>query len=323
MFDYLLKLYGLKNCEKKLITRLISTIVILSLFYSIIQIVVIIQFEDKLNVTFLKVTLCLAAVSSLASYIYSLYKSNELSILSDSLKNLENDTFLDKSNNYSAIFALIVILSATLSSFIFRENYPHMREVYEESIIKNEFKEFIEYNSTMSLILNNVFNYGWKIMLQLIYYNINKQYLSILISFNDQLSKRKGVPTINVIDFTHRTIDTLIRFNRNMKKNLYFIKSFIRLDIVIFFLCQSATCVNSLSNIDLSFWVFFLIFVSVIYSYYSYYQLISCKIEYNESTIKECINNWGQLITDEMARIHWMALQRSLNQHLNINETYF
>jgi hypothetical protein len=323
MFDYLLKLYGLKNCEKKLITRLISTIVILSLFYSIIQIVVIIQFEDKLNVTFLKVTLCLAAVSSLASYIYSLYKSNELSILSDSLKNLENDTFLDKSNNYSAIFALIVILSATLSSFIFRENYPHMREVYEESIIKNEFKEFIEYNSTMSLILNNVFNYGWKIMLQLIYYNINKQYLSILISFNDQLSKRKGVPTINVIDFTHRTIDTLIRFNRNMKKNLYFIKSFIRLDIVIFFLCQSATCVNSLSNIDLSFWVFFLIFVSVIYSYYSYYQLISCKIEYNESKIKECINNWGQLITDEMARIHWMALQRSLNQHLNINETYF
>jgi hypothetical protein len=129
-----------------------------------------------------------------------------------------------------------------------------MREVYEESIIiKNEFKEFIEYNSTMSLILNNVFNYGCKIMLQLIYYNINKQYLSILISYNEQLSRRKGFPTINVIDFTHRTIDKLIRFNSNMKKNLYFIKRFIRLDIVILFLCQSATCVNSLSNIEVSF----------------------------------------------------------------------
>jgi hypothetical protein len=323
MFDYLLKLYGLKKCEKKLISRLISTIAILSLFYSIIQIIVIIQFEDKLNVIILKVMLCLAAVSSLVSYIYALYKSNELSILSDSLENLENDIFLDKNDNYSAIFALIVVLSATLSSFIFRENYPHMREVYEESIVKNDFKEFIEYNSTMSLILNNIFNYGWKIMLQLIYYNINKQYLSILISFNEQLSRRKGVPTINVIDFTHRTIDKLIRFNRNMKKNLYFIKRFIRLDIVIFFLCQSATCVNSLSNIDLSFWIFFLIFVSIIFSYYSYYQLISFKIEYNENTIKEYINSWDQLITDEVVRIHWIALHRSVNQYLNINETYF
>jgi hypothetical protein len=100
MCDYLLKLCGAQIMWEKINKSSHFDNSYTIAFYSIIQIVVI-RFEDKLNIIFLKVwLLCLTAVSSLVSYIYALYKSNELSILSDSLKNLENDIFLDKNNNY-------------------------------------------------------------------------------------------------------------------------------------------------------------------------------------------------------------------------------
>ncbi len=60
-----------------------------------------------------------------------------------------------------------------------------------------EYEENLSTPSIISLIIFYIYIYGWKLFMQFIYFDINSQYVSILIAFNCELKRKIGFPNNN------------------------------------------------------------------------------------------------------------------------------
>ncbi len=324
MFDYLLLFYGFKQKDEQFMSRIFLLITLSSICYSVAQVLLIIQLNDKILITLIKVMICLAAISSLVSYIYIIIKSSRLLYLLNVLKSLKTDNNnKNKSITYSTIFAIFVILSATIISFSLRDNYPNIKELFEEPIKQLRHKNILQLTSDLSIIINYVFNFGWKITLQLIYYNIKREYLSILMSFNEQLVRRNCDPCVHVVDSTHRTVIKFFEIESYIHKNINFINYFIRIDITVIFLCHLLLCIHSVSDCDLRYFSTLFVYILIIYFYYTSSQLIELKVKYEKNSIKQNILKWEQNVNNsEMVYIQWNTLKRTVHQLIDFSETY-
>ncbi len=315
MLDNLLLIYGLKDFDKRFLNRIFSKLTLISNGFTIIKVILLIRIEDNIIDTLIKLMLLLTAISSLMSYIYITIKSKQLLELKFQLKRYKtsstSDSFLKL---YSTSFAIIVMICTIVLTFLFQNNYPNMKKIFVEPIEHFKYKEFFQINSDFGLVLNCIFNYGWKIILQLIHYNINTQYLSILMIFNNKLNKYLNIPTVKVIDSTHKTIDEFLYIKYCINDNMDLIKYFIKLDITIFFIFYILLFIDSLSQLN----IYALCLIVMFYSYYRFMQSISYEVLNNEKSIQL---NWGGVIFDFKTQIHLNALKESTSdQSLNFPE---
>jgi hypothetical protein len=170
------------------------------------------------------------------SYTFITLRSQQLSELRIHLKSYKiSSTPNSFSTFFSTSFAIIVMISTIVLTFLFRNNYHHMKKLFEEPIEHFKYKKFLQINTNFGVLFNCIFNYGWKIILELIHYNINTQYLSILKMFNNRLERNFNIPTVNVIDSTHRTINDCLHIKKSIDDNMGLIKYLIKSDIIIFF----------------------------------------------------------------------------------------
>jgi hypothetical protein len=318
MLDNLLLIYGLKNFDKRLLNRIFSKLTLISICFTIIKVILIIRIEDNINISLVKLMLLLTAISSIMSYTFITLRSQQLSELRIHLKSYKiSSTPNSFSTFFSTSFAIIVMISTIVLTFLFRNNYHHMKKLFEEPIEHLKYKKFLQLNTDFGLVLNCIFNYGWKIILQLFHYNINRQYLSILIMFNNQLNRRLNTPTINVIDSTHRTINEILHIKKNINKNMGFINFFIKLDITIFFIFYPLLFIDSLSQLNNYALLTLFCLILMFYSYYCFLQSISIEVKRKEKLIQIHVHKWGHNITNDMTKIHWNALKRTSDHFIN------
>jgi len=314
MLDNLLLMYGLKKFDKRLTNKLFSNLTLMSLCFFIAQVILIIRPKENISLTSIKAMLCFTTISSFISYIYITKKSSILLNLRIKLENYQNNLSKFESNystTNSTILAIIVVISVTVLTFLFRNNYHHMKKVFEEPIEHLKYKKFLQINTDLSLIFNCTFNYGWKVIMRLIHYNIYKQYLSILKLFNKQLERRIGIPTENVIHSTHRVLIDFIHIKDTIDKNMNFVNYFIKIDIVIFFIFYLSLCIDSLIVLNLYAFLILLCLILVFYSYYYFLQLISNEVKFNENLIKTFVSSWENNIDNELIEVNWSVLKRT------------
>jgi len=313
MLDNLLLIYGLKDFDKRFLNRIFSMLTMFSICFTIIKVILIIRIEDNINIILIKLMLLLIAISSLMSYIYITIKSKRLLELKRQLKSYKTSS---TPNSFST-FAIIVMMSTIVLTFLFRNNYHHMKKLFEEPIEHFKYKKFLQINTDFGVLLNCIFNYGWKIILQLIHYNIKRQYLSILIMFNNQLKRRLNIPTVGVIDSTHRTVNEFLYIKISINNNMDLIKYFIKLDITLFIVFYILLLIDSLSHLNIYSLLTLFGLIVMFYSYYRFLQSISSKVQNNANLIKVYIDKWGDVVTDSLSKIHLNALKRTSDQFVN------
>ncbi len=179
-----------------------------------------------------------------------------------------------------------------------------MKKLFEEPIEHFKYKKFLQLNTDFGLILNCIFNYGWKIILQLFHYNINREYLSVLIMFNNQLNRRLNIQTVDMIDSTHRTINEFLHIKYFFNDNIGVIKFFIKLDITIFFFFYILLFIDSIKELN----IYALCLIVILYSYYRFMESISYEVMNNEKSIQL---NWSGAIIDSGTEIHLNVLNEN------------
>jgi hypothetical protein len=320
MLDNLLLIYGLKEFDKRFLNRIFSMLTIFSICFTIIKVILIIRIEDNLNIILIKLMLLLIYISSLMSYTFIAIRSQQLSELRIHLKSYRiKSTPNSFSTFFSTSFAIIVMISTIVLTFLFRNNYHHMKKLFEEPIEHFKYKRFLQLNTDFGLILNCIFNYGWKIILQLIHYNIKRQYLSILIMFNNQLKRRLNIPSVGVIDSTHRTVNEFLYIKISINNNMGLIKYFIKLDITLFLIFYILLLIDSLSQLNIYSLLTLFGLIVMFYSYYYFLQSISSKVQNNENLIKFYIDKWDDVLTDTLSKIHFNALKRTSDEFVNFS----
>jgi hypothetical protein len=192
-----------------------------------------------------------------------------------------------------------------------------MKKLFEEPIEHFKYKKFLQINTDFGVLFNCIFNYGWKIILELIHYNINKQYLSILKMLNNQLERSFNIPTVIVIDSTHRTINDFIHIKKSIIENMGFVKYFIKSDITIFFILYILLFVDSLTELNIYVLLTIFCLIVMFYSYYCFLQSISTEVMKNENSIKNNIDKWADVVTDPLLKTHFNALKRTSDQLVN------
>jgi hypothetical protein len=305
MLDHLLLIYGLKDFDKRLLNRLFSKVTLFSNFFTIIKVILLIRIEDNINITLIKLMFLLTAISSLMSYVYITIKSKQILELKRQLKCYKTSSTSDNfSTFFSTSFAIIVMISIIILTFLFRNNYHHMKKLFEEPIEHFKYKKFLQLNTDFGIILDCIFNYGWKIILQTFHYNINREYLSILIIFNNQLNKRLNIQTADMVDSTHRTINEFLHIKYYFNDNMGVIKYFIKSDITIFFFYYILLFIDSIKELN----IYALCLIVMFYSYYRFVESISHEVMNNEKSIQL---NWRGAIIYSKTKIHLNALKES------------
>ncbi len=135
--------------------------------------------------------------------------------------------------------------------------------------------------------------------------------------FNNQLKRRLNIPSVGVIDSTHRTVNEFLYIKISINNNMGLIKYFIKLDITLFLIFYILLLIDSLSQLNIYSLSTLFGLIVMFYSYYRSLQSITSKVQNNENLIKVYIDKWGDVVTDSFSNLHFNALKRTSDQFVD------
>jgi hypothetical protein len=81
-------------------------------------------------------------------------------------------------------------------------------------------------NKLFLKIITTLYSHFWKLLLHLIYHELNNRYSDIVEDFALEMERKLTFPDINAIEVTHRIIIQFIDFQTSFKESVGFIKPF-------------------------------------------------------------------------------------------------
>ncbi len=232
------------------------------------------------------------------------------------MKKYDNNSFSDCKigRNISYFIAIVLMILIIALSLMSRYKNPYLNQIFKDVY---EYEENLSTPSIISLIIFYIYIYGWKLFIQFIHFDINSQYVSILEAFNSELKRRIGFPNINVIKMTQRTVIQLMFFQTDIRKNVDSIKNFKLLDAVSLSACQLIVLMKSSSLLNLNYFHIYFGYLTVLYIYFLWTQLINLKIKRNESNLKTQLNRWQKFKLSDQCFIELKILDRTVQQYLD------
>jgi hypothetical protein len=209
--------------------------------------------------------------------------------------------------------AITVWLVLTSISILLRLSDQRIKEVFQEF--------FSEINLTVlakssDLFLSIVFSNTWKILIQMIYHQLNSQYSSIIETFIDEIKRKVNYPDINVIRMTHRTVLQFMEMQTILKKYVDSIKYFIIVDLVILSLVFLMWSLNSFFNSDAYCYCLSISYIIIMNAYNIWIRFEIVSTKNNERILGFYLNRWKSTKIDDNCCIELKVLLRTVRQFI-------
>ena len=216
------------NCKNKWIGSFLTGIT-LSIFSLIVnQIIAHISFGDEIKILILKISCAIVFVSKLISFIVLKFKSTKIFELYDRLIDYQIKSYIKYNNHYisTVIFILYTIIITWISTVIYFYD-SHFSNLYKGL---TEKQNNLPISQKSQIILICFYVNAWNFLLQIIFYEFNNRYISIINAFNQEIDRKSSKPDNNVIVLSQRTVWKFTKFRYDIKKNVDFVKYFIIID---------------------------------------------------------------------------------------------
>ncbi len=311
MFEYILMIYGI-NFQNRILSQFFTGLTLTILSFLLIRYIFLIQIEDNFALLLIKILCFLMTLSNLFSYILIKLNSGKILELSSKIRSHRSHIFVKTMNfNYSSLMAITVWLILTPISILLRLSDQRIEEVFQEF--------FSQINLTVvakssDLFLSIVFSNTWKILIQMIYHQLNSQYSSIIEAFIDEIERKVNYPDINVIRMTHRTVLQLMEMQTILKKYVDSIKYFIIVDLVILNLVFLMWSLNSFLNSDVYCYCLSLSYIIIMNSYNIWIRFEIVSTKNNERILGFHLNRWKSTQIDDNCCIELKVLLRTVRQ---------
>ncbi len=217
MFEYFLMFFGI-NLKNKFLAHFLT-----GLTFSVFSLLFIRYFikftnNDGFNSLFIDLMPMMFFFSELLSFLLIKIKSEKILELNSKMKNYRKLNFVKKHNiNKPLIIAIVVWIISTI--FLHHVINIKIEKLMITFGISSSNKLFLK-------IITTLYSHFWKLLLHLIYHELNNRYSDIVEDFALEMERKLTFPDINAIEVTHRIIIQFIDFQTSLKESVGFIKPF-------------------------------------------------------------------------------------------------
>ncbi len=308
-------IYGM-NFSNKLMVHFFTGLSLTIFSVISLRAIVLIKLDDNFEDIFIKILCSTTCLYLIFSYILIKIKLKEILELNDRLKSQKFLFFVNNSKVFCPSIIAIAVWLLLLTIGIIN------RLVNEKiELILHDF--FSQINLTIfakssDIFLAIVYSNGWKILVLLIYHDLNMKYSNIIEAFSEEMKKKVNYPEINVIRMTHRSVLKFMELQTSLKKCVYFIKLFIIFDFAIHFLLNLIWTLKSLLNCDYYGFFLTLSYLIVWTSYHLWIRFEINSTKNNEKMLNFHLSRWQKITINENCLIELQILKRTIQQLIYI-----
>ncbi len=304
-------IYGI-NFQNRILSQFFTglTLTIFSLLS--IRYIFLIQIEDNFMLLLIKILCLMMSLTNLFSYILIKLNSEKILELRSKIRSHRSHIFVKTMNfNYSSLMAITVWLILTSISILLRLSDQRIEEIFREFFSEINFTVLAK---SSDLFLSIVYSNTWKILIQMIYHQLNSQYSSIIEAFIDEIKRKVNYPDINIIRMTHRTILQLMEMQTILKKYVDSIKYFIIVDLVVLSLVFLMWSLNSFLNSDAYYYYLSISYIIIMNAYNIWIRFEIVSTKNNERILGFNLNRWKSTQIDDNCCIELKVLLRTVRQ---------
>jgi hypothetical protein len=273
------------------------------------------QIEDDLDLFIIKFICLIICFSNLFSYLLIKFKSEEILKLNSKLRCHRNRSSVKTINvYYPSLMAFAVWLILITINILLRLSDQRIEEVFHEFYGQINLSILAK---SSDLFLSIVYSNTWKILIQLMYHELNMQYSSIIEAFIDEIRRKANYPDINVIRMTHRTVLEFMEIQTSLKKCEKFIKFFMNIDLMLMALLFFVWNINSISYSDSYYCCLSSVHIIVLISYSLWIRIEASFSRNCEKMLKFHLNRWQHFQTNENCFIELKILERTVHQFID------
>jgi hypothetical protein len=314
MFECIIKIFGI-NSDQKIVAQLLTGLTLTIFSVLLIRIVLLMQIEDDLDLFIIKFICLIICFSNLFSYLLIKFKSEEILKLNSKLRCHRNRSSVKTINvYYPSLMAFAVWLILITINILLRLSDQRIEEVFHEFYGQINLSILAK---SSDLFLSIVYSNTWKILIQLMYHELNMQYSSIIEAFIDEIRRKANYPDINVIRMTHRTVLEFMEIQTSLKKCEKFIKFFMNIDLMLMALLFFVWNINSISYSDSYYCCLSSVHIIVLISYSLWIRIEASFSRNCEKMLKFHLNRWQHFQTNENCFIELKILERTVHQFID------
>ncbi len=310
MINYLLMIFGI-NCKNKLIGTFLTGITLSIFSLIMVQTIVHISFGDEIEILIFKISSAIVVASKIISFIPLKFKSTKIFELYDRLIDYQIKSYIKYNNHYisTVIFILFTIIATWISTAIYFYD-SHFGNIHKGLIEK---QENLPISQKSQIILISFYVNAWNFLLQIIFYEFNNRYISIINAFNQEIDRKVSKPDNNVIVLSQRTVLKFNKFQSDIKKNVDFVKYFIIIDTfsMALIMIYVMFCVP---NRNMQFKLFSFAYLILMAIYFFWTMNSGLKVGKVEKEMVSKLNRWKELESDENTFIEMRVLERTVDQ---------
>jgi hypothetical protein len=309
MFEYILMIYGMNFSNKPMahfFTGLNLTI------FSVIslRVIILIEPDDNFEDIFIKILCSITCLYLIFSYLLIKIKLKEILDLNARLK-CQKILYFD---NNSKLFCPSIIAIAVWLLLLTIGIINRLVNEKIESVLHDFFSEInlAIFAKSSDIFLVIVYSNGWKILVLLIYHDLNMKYSNIIEAFSEEMKRKVNYPEINVIRMTHRSVLKFMDLQTSLKKCVRFMKLFIIFDFAIHSLLN---LILTLKSVLISDYYGFFLTLSYLIVWVSYHLWIRFEInstKNNEKMLNFHSNRWQKITINDNCLIELQILERTI-----------
>jgi hypothetical protein len=314
MFEYIIKIFGISS-DQKIVAQLLTGITLTIFSVLLIRILLLKQIEDDLDLFIIKFMCLILCFSNLFSYLLIKFKSEEILKLNSKIRCHRNRSSIKTINvYYPSLIAFAVWLILTTTNILLRLSDRRIEEAFHEFFSQINLSILVK---SLDLFVAIVCSNTWKILIQLMYHELNIQYSSIIEAFIDEIRRKANYPDINVVRMTHRTVLEFMEIQTSLKKCEKFIKFFMNIDLMSTALLFSVFTINSISYSDSYCYCLSSVYIIVLISYSLWIRFEASFSRNCEKMLKFHLDRWQHFQTNENCFIELKVLERTVQQFID------
>ncbi len=299
------------NCKNKWIAAFLTGITLSIFSLIVVSIITHISFDDEIKVLIFKISCAIVYASKIISFIVFKFKSTKIFELYDRLIDYQIKSYIKYYNHYisTVVFILFTIIITWISTVIYFYE-SHFSNIYKGL---TEKQENLPINQKSQITLVCFYVNAWNFLLQIIFYEFNNRYISIINAFNQEIDRKSSKPDNNVIVLSQRTVFKFTKFRSDIKKNVDFVKYFIVIDTFSMALIMIYVMFY-VPNHDMNFNLFSFVYLILMAIHFFWIMNSALKVGKVEKEMISKLNRWKELESDENTFIEMRVLERTVEQ---------
>jgi hypothetical protein len=313
MFEYILVIFGI-SFENKIVSQFITGLTFTIFSFLSLRYIVLLRIDDNFMLFFIKFLCLIMCLSNLFSYVLIKLNSRKILELNALIRSHRHNIVVNNTKiYYSSVIAITVWLILTSISILLRLSDQRIEEVFKEFFSEINLSVLVK---SSDLFLAIIYSHIWKILIQLIYHELNIQYSIIIEAFIDEIKRKVNYPDINVIRMTNRTVLKFMKMQTILKKNVDFIKYFIIIDLITIIILFSLWTLNSIMNSDAYCYCLSISYIIILSTYNIWIRFETGLAKNYEKTLDFHLNRWQSRQINDNCFIELKVLQGTVQQFI-------